>query len=496
MKNGLPRRAWFRRMAAVAGLAAGASLAAEGPAPDAGFTREDSLRLIAQGDSARRQGLDARWAYVKALQLDAGEGDCVAFDPGRGECLLTAGDFNLRVLQGPPFPGADRYVSIGDVPAADLRRKLLQTLLHRDYLRYMLDQDPARDSLDGEWRSLRDRQVAEARRQIGDSTLRVLYEARYERDFRKREERIIQVLATSDSGLADSLGKAYSDTARKGTQGGWTWRKPERSDLPPGILALASTLAKGEVSKPWRAPFGFLLVRWQSVRRRAAIPFEEAIPVLLARSRLRDQDSARSARARESRVAEYYRAHRSEFRSPDTLRFRLLLLPDAHPALARPAISATRPAGGGRQLAGYFDLPPSLRDELSAYLPARPGARIGPVPSAFGTWDFEILETAKGGAAQSLAEARPAILAALQLDGVESGEADVRDRQDQDRQLWEGLAQELLERRLLEAEVEAGAKTSGSGGPHSGPKKSLANGKLGWMRSYLHIRYIDLGKDS
>jgi hypothetical protein len=170
------RHSGFFRLAAVwrpwaAAPPAGAKI------PDAAaYTHEDSL-FLRQADSLRRQPLLDRAAYVEGLKLQADEEACVAFDPGRNECLLSVADFNRGVEEWPSLPlgGHSGAASASVLPVASLRRSLLQALLDEAYLRYQLARDSAADSLEREWRSLKDRQIAAARREAGDSSLRSRY---------------------------------------------------------------------------------------------------------------------------------------------------------------------------------------------------------------------------------------------------------------------------------------------------------------------------------
>lgn len=507
------RHSGFLRLAVAAlALASWRPLAAAAPAgggiPDAAaYTHEDSL-FLRQVDSIRRQPLLDRASYVEGLRLQADEEACVAFDPGRGGCLLTVADFNRGVEEWPSIPGAERSGSASGLQVASLRRSMLQALLEEPYLRYKLAGDSAAEGLEREWRSLKDRRLAAARREAGDSTLRSRYRQRFERDFKAREERIVQVLATSDSAQADSLWTALAALPAGGSAGGrarsgWRWRCPDRGDLPMEALALADTLAKGQVSRPVRVPYGYLLVRWNSVHRRVAVPFEEAIPMLLSLPDFPDPDSSRAFRDRESRVAEYFRAHRREFLSPDTVRFRIRLRPytrtRAGGSKDMDALAQERP--GETRLAGFFDLPPSVQSQLGRYLPLGAGERLGPLLTPFGAWDFEVLGTAKGGRSLSLAEARPLILAALDPGGEEDIEQAIRNTQARDRQLWNQMATERLESRLPGDTARMALDQSDQPEPPDRPRDSamprtLAADKLEWLRTYLHVRFIAMGGES
>ncbi|HKP97583.1 MAG TPA: peptidylprolyl isomerase [Fibrobacteria bacterium] len=477
-------------------------------------------------EAQRREQQEARADFVGAVQLDQAEDECVAFDPAASACLVTVAEFNRSAESWPPVLGQARQGASPslnkDLPVEALRRDVLHSLLAGAYLENRLAQDPGQDSLNKVWQARQERRLEAERREIGDSTLRSLYRSRFERDFKGREERIVQVLGMSDSALADSLWRVFS-AAPGGPKAvrperAWKWRSPVPADLPPGAQALIATLRKGEISKPLRTPYGYLLLRWLSVHRQPPVRFEDALPLLVALSRSRPVGAGPEAAARESRVEAYYRTHQEDFRSPDTARYRILLLPDAAPGFSRGSragdsglAAAPRAGKGGdgfrlrlaapellAQLhaprifercaveAGYFDLPASLQAQLGRYFKARPGEVLGPFPSVFGTWWFQVLETRPGGRLSTLREARQAVLAAL--GEGEPGSAQAEGLRSRDRQGWGLMAAHYLEERF----GREAARDTAAGQASGEASRRMAADKTAWMRHDLDIRFIAL----
>jgi hypothetical protein len=488
------------------------------------YAREDSLRR-AQAEAQRRKQLEARADFARALQLDGNEEDCVAFDPGRSACLVTVAEFNRSAAEWPPSQGRSLRGHAPEPKVEELRRKVLHSLLATDYLEHRLSRDPGKDSLNAAWQAWRSRRLESTRKQVGDSALRALYHARYERDYRRRDEPVVQVLGMGDSALADSLWRSFSDSSRTdssrspGNPGprrdAWRWRSPPAEDLPSGAAAAAAALRRGEVSRPWKTPYGYLLLRWVSVRHRPEIPFEDAVPDLLALAMDPEMGNGKTPKGAgtpasgsapggipESLVTKYYASHREAFRSPDTARFQAQLLPDAVQRRTRAsraegtapvettASAAEAPKGDGvfrpAATVGFFDLPPSVQRQLERFLPAESGAILGTFPSVFGTWRFKVLATAPGGRLLSLREARPAILSAL--GNGATGPAYAQHQRSLDRQGWG-----LMAARHLEARFAAEASTDASAaGPSVDPSRRMAADKAEWMRRYLDIRFIGL----
>ncbi|HKP97982.1 MAG TPA: peptidylprolyl isomerase [Fibrobacteria bacterium] len=470
-----------------------ASAAGAGPLRDekgqdrAELARESSRRAAQESDALRLRERERR-AFRTSLRLEQFEGACVAYHPGLDTCLVTVARFN-RAVEGWAYPpGIIPDSASPEERIRASRRITLQGLLETFRLRDRVARAGVGDSLDRLWRAGREERLSAARKRAGDSALLARYRSLYAEMFARREERIAQLLATSDSVAAESLYRTASVAASAppaGASGALNvpnapngpgprrdvlpWQSLARRELPPRAAAAADSLARGAVSRPIRVPYGFLIVRWVSLREFPEIPFEEAVPALLAYP----QDNAAMRAADERQVSDYYASHQGDFRSPDTACFRAWL--DPRPARKASAVDTSR----SPQAVGFWDLPRSVRAKLGLFLPCRPGTLVGPFGSGFGTWYFEAQGIRRGGTPLSLAQAKPIIARNIHGNRDESndGETGPSDRafraaKNRDQIIWNALAYQVL--------------------PENPNEKSDWET---WLRQHLDVRFVDLGAD-
>jgi hypothetical protein len=434
------------------------------------FEREAGMRFRG-AESEARDRMESRASWLRALRLDEREDGCVAFDPGQESCLVTVAAFNGRAEDW-PVPAAPAGPESLEAQVRSRRKEILGTLLSEPYLQYRMAADPARDSLQSAWRDLlAKRQAADG---PGDSVLRALYQARFDSDFRSREEAIIQVLAMSDSVLADSLAAALRDNGSSAADA-WRWGVPDSADLPSSLRAMAKGLKRGGTAGPFKTPYGWVFLGCASVRRQLTVAFADALPALLELA----QASRNAAPPTDSAVSAYYRRHRREFIMPDTVRLAIRLIPERSARAGEDVDS--RPEGNELGL-DDSDLPLSLRGKLRRFLRGSPGDTSGPVPSAFGAWHIRILEPPRAGRLPGLAEARPLILERMSRDRGDAPSA-VEMKALRDRQAWALMAASYLER----------SSGNGAASATDVPARSLASDRAAWMRERLRIRFIDPG---
>jgi hypothetical protein len=120
--------------------------------------------------------------------------------------------------------------------------------------------------------------------------------------------------------------------------------------------------------------------------------------------------------------------------------------------------------------AEYKDLPAFLQEKSRIYLPAQVGERLGPFPSAFGTWSLEALPP-------RVAAPRAPVKSGLpERAGSESAgafAAALEEAQRRDRSGWNQMAMHYLKSRGM-----------------------LADEREAWLLRYLNIRFIDLRSGS
>lgn len=413
-------------------LTAGPAPGSDGKGGDVrALLREDSLLREETARRGERQAeLGRHW--IVSMRLNEYGGDCVAYDPAAEACLLTVDAFN-RSLEGalPPDPASlPEFPSREEVEAA--RSAHLGELLRERFLAGGPLPRAVRDSLtaapDEQWRE----QFRAARVRIGDSALHAAYRARFDALFKGGEERRYQVLASSDSVRIDSLWRDLAagppgSAAREKeiAPAGPAWSSLRSEDVPPQALPSVRGLAPGAMTAPVRTPYGFLVIRLVSRRTLPDTSFEKAVPTLIALSAARPREEALS-RARGA--ADYFNAHRGALFLPDTVRFRVWLLPDTRPMRLSRRLASDRmredTSGYRPREAEERDLPPRLRRELAYDRPFRNGEFLGPYRNVFGTWYLRVLEARRGRPCLTPEEAMPAFLAAKEEAAAQDGDRD------------------------------------------------------------------------
>lgn len=453
--------------------------------------RSDSL---AREDATRkkRQDKELRDALIEAMRLDEYGADCVAFDPATDACLLTVEEYN-RSLETRDFPipdaGAD-FPSPGDVERE--RGALLLSLLDGKFLSDYPLPEAARDSLIRVFRKAREERLSAFRKSQGDSALHLLYARHCASMFQGKEEKIYQVLVSSDSTLADSLWKsALADSLRRTRPAKWDRLTSEA--LTPELRAATRDLRVGESAGPILTPFGFAYLRFAWRRKQADIPFEEALPALILLQHPPLEDSAR----RESSIAAYYRTHREEFLSPDTAQFRIWLLPEsAGPERSRRVGNTQEDTARVRsRIVSQYQLPLPVQAE-TALREVRVGRLLGPLRSIFGTWYLQPIHIRKGGRPRPLADCRPEIEQAL--FGIPKWDPEalaVSESKSKEGDLWKDLVGAYLSKRDMKRGGTAEAAVQGgTDAPHPRGKEAqdrVDREKSEWIRKQVVFHFIE-----
>jgi len=261
--------------------------------------RQDSLRR-AQAQRSEAEARERNKAFVQALRLEGFPEDCVAYDPAAQACLLTVGGFNAsaETWTSPPPESFGTPAASG---IAAVRGEILRQLLEKSFLESNLDKDARADSLAAAIRQRLDEDARARRKALGDAALRKLYGQYRNRLFAAREEPTLQILATSDSALADSLLPVDP------VKGPWRWQNAPPEEIPAGILKTASDLPAGGLAGPYRTPYGFVAVRMVARRSVPEVPFERAVPLLIALASLPQERT----QAVQSAVESYYQDRKS-----------------------------------------------------------------------------------------------------------------------------------------------------------------------------------------
>jgi hypothetical protein len=266
------------------------------------------------------------------------------------------------------------------------------------------------------------------------------YSMFYEALFKTRYYPYFSIVGSNDSLYIDSLSRLCKKIASKDSSTGEGHAAPSSDPstipwsysyavmLPGDFDHLLDTLRVGSVSDLFRTPYGFFLVRIDSVQTRYEIPFEEAgkyVVPLASKQKWRGMDSLLLEKARS-----IYASNKRLNRLPDTLAVKAVIAPRE----LRDSIAMGKTITGkdkrvfitNDSLAGALSissalLPPEVRDALlNGYEAAgNKNTTIGPIPSRFGVWYFKVLEK------KSLGGVRPFSAVRKQLiDSLVVGELD------------------------------------------------------------------------
>jgi hypothetical protein len=444
--------------------------------------RNDSLARV-DADRKNRQDKELRDALIEAMRVNEYGADCIAFDPATDACLLTVEEYN-RSLENRDVPIRDAgpdFPSLSDVERE--RGAALKSLLDGKFLSDYPLSEEARDSLARVFRKAKEERLSAFHKRQGDSALHLLYNRHYASMFQGKEEKTYQVLVSSDSILTDSLRRS----------GPSKWGRVPFEALTPELARAASEMAVGDSAGPILTPFGFAYLRFASRRKPADIPFEEALPELILLQYPPMKDAAR----RDDLVAAYYRAHREEFPSPDTARFRIWLLPEALGRTRSGRMKNIREdtARVRSRIVSQTQLPLPLQAEV-ARRRVRVGRLLGPVRSLFGTWYFQTVDLRKGGRPRALADCRPEIEQALFGSPKWDPEAlAASGSKTKESDLWKDIVDAYLSKR--DTEIPGTSETAAQGAadaPLSKGKSAqdrLEREKIEWIRKQLVFNFID-----
>jgi hypothetical protein len=244
-------------------------------------------RLAAQERLDRRAA--AKAAFESQLALPLPDDACLARHRSQNACLLTAGEFNAQVRvsdQRPPDSSA------GKADLAASRQKVLDGLGDKMFLDGQLLENREPFLL----QSLRKAEADRARdleKAIGPAGLKAIYRKYRDRLFVQRKKVTVAYLAASDSTFLDSLRRDHLDHGG-GAAGDasdrriFLWQSAELQDLPKEAETPVSGLKPGEVSRPIRCPFGWLIASPVEIRELGAVSYEAAMPQLLALSAVQE----------------------------------------------------------------------------------------------------------------------------------------------------------------------------------------------------------------
>lgn len=379
------------------------------------------LRIEAETAARALRADSLRRALVDSARLGPDAPDCLAYDPAAAECLVRAPEFNAsleRTAIAVPEPPVG-YPGPGDV--ARERSAVLSRLLEPRFPAFRALPARVRDSLEGVFRARREMWLEEARARIGDSALAEEWRRAPVARFDGRREARYEVIASSDSVLADSLRHCVAEAGGTWPRAaGLTWDR-----MPPVAADGAWELRDSGWAGPFRLPGMWMHARARGRQLSEASAYGKAWPLLAARIELARGTPAGQARA----------AARETGAS-----VRIWLAPG--PIGGKRFDTA---AFAGRD-AATWELPDAVRDAIGGRPPG-PGETLGPIRTPYGM-AFLSGRSAAEAVAQSALSGGPD-------DPYAMAESETRSR---DEDAWRVIVEAYLDRQgagALESAREA-----------------------------------------
>jgi hypothetical protein len=282
-------------------------------------------------------------------------------------------------------------------------------------------------------------------RRVADrTTLWRTYSTYYDAIFKTRHYPYFSILGSTDSAAVDSLSRIRDQSvmkdsnvdakksARPDIDSSIPWSHSRGRELPDEFSGSIDTLRIGSVTGSIRTPYGFFLLRLDSVHTRYEIPFQEAayqLVLLASKQKYLGMDSMLLQKAHSMYVSDKHLN-----RLPDTLVVKAVLTPQA-PTDSLKTGKTTVVKGARKGKAGDIPakavtvssalLPPDVRDSLLDRYETvqKKNATIGPVFSRFGVWYFRVLDRKPGGGERPFASVRKQLIDSLVVDELD-GNAD------------------------------------------------------------------------
>lgn len=409
--------------------------------------QENNRRIEARLERQRQQEA-RRYARIQdMLRVKADPAACVASHNREGGCLVSVSQFNAfaGTVEPDGAMDADRVRTV--------RLAMLRELLREAYLADKLRATGLGKEVAEKGMAEEAQVWATAAKHVGQERLRSLY-ALFGDFFARREDRTYEVMASTDSLLLDSLrreavrpraGKeAPGSPSRDGAPGpgrseALPWAVVADSLLPAPLADSGKALRKWQCSPVLRWKGGFAVIRPADIRVTPAVPYEDAVPVLVGLANYRPLDSARAV----AEAQAYYQAHPGEFAAHDTLVAEVRL----HPG-TKPDTSLDRRTAAFARMSSV-DLPADARRWLEGRDSLRTGRTYGPEYRGLGVWTFRLLVARKGKGGPAFDAVRGALMARLARERASAalGLASLdlqRKRRDRGMRIFEALMDERL----------------------------------------------------
>jgi hypothetical protein len=365
-----------------------------------------------QGDSSRQE---APIPVERLSVTGMSAGTCLASMPA-GDCLVTVGEYNGYL----PYADAQTGANV-----AEVRERLLRAYVFRK-----LKSLEGRKEIDPTEKEKIIRQVKEAQdyRRVRESllglglpvtdaaSLSAAYQKHYHRYFAQRDSVSIQVMASTDSLLLDSIRAIPEPRSAKHAPRGQAkphsdadsalpWMTFDEADLPREIAAPTDTFKVGQSSGIFRTSYGYFIAKLSGIVRIPRTPPEQAQTMciyLATWDKYLGMDSIWMAKSKK-----YYDKHPDEFLTPDTVAYDFWLAPRGTYRDIRMYIADTsRFASMGKR---DSDLPSAITKKIKAgVIPA--SMKMHMLETKFGQMLVKIKSIKKRGLKIPFAKAKSGIL--------------------------------------------------------------------------------------
>jgi hypothetical protein len=354
---------------------------------------------------------------ISDLTMHAPGNNCLARNIDNDSCLLTVEKFNRYI----------RYMEVPKVYSIDSAR--MQAI--KEILRELFIADEARNQQAEESDTIANKKqnwIQEKMFQIkfknlsmpvrDSNALHDAFSTYYDAFFSERVFPYYSIIGSSDSLYMDSVSQALQcDTLKNGKNSdnkskamnhasGFSWSYSRADFLPEEFDKYIDTMRLKDVSGIIKTPYGFFIVRFDSMQIRPALRFEDAqndLIFLATKRKWEDLDSSLAARA-----YRIYTLNKRLNQTADTLRIMAFLTPlNDQPAVSTggkgPLKSKNKKASKEGLEKGLTvlstQLPSDIRDSLLNRFEAGNGKNqiLGPIASRYGVWNFKVLDIFHGG---------------------------------------------------------------------------------------------------
>lgn len=343
-----------------------------------------------------------KWNYLKnALEIWPYEELCISGAPE--ECLYTDDQTNKCVITNKDFNVALRILKpIKSMPKNDARKLALICIL-TDYYRNTLATSTGLinnahfNEEIGQYieKSTQANRMRYFGRPVTDTnSLRNTYQNYYFDLFAPKRWRDIGLIGSTDSLYIDSLHEYLKENTPT-INNICKWSETIDTLLPDQIANVACTISPGTISTPIRTSFGFFIIKDPQEKIKEEIPFEKAINDLIylsTRDFYLNTDSVL-----EEKAYNYYKQHRSEFVTQDTLIIEARLIPvcvnDTSLLKDSSFLYNFKPI-----LIKSISLPDKINAEIKSILHSKVNSdSLITLSSVYGYWVLKILNSKKGG---------------------------------------------------------------------------------------------------